>query len=172
MTEELKRDINYVTPEIIKEISNIEKDVPDAKISAMQVHVEVFHINPILGDTLVTTLKQELFNVTTGGTLSSRMSNLLEYIQYAESYGVAYELIPFLTYKISRSGAISMQPNNANPLDLETVAYLRKNNEELMAAYKTRLKKFLEDNTSTYPEYDSSCKKNSNNNNSIGIQFY
>jgi hypothetical protein len=174
MNEEKLRNIYYVTPDVIKETASIEKDVPDAKINSMQIHVELFHINPILGDELVGVIKQELFNVTTGNTISVRVSNLIEQIQYAESFAVAYELIPFLTYKISRSGAISMQPNNANPLDLETIAYLRKNNQELMYAYLNKLKKYLDLNISVFPEYERHCKGNNfyNKNGSTNLLFY
>lgn len=174
ISNELFRDIFYLTPQQVKEISNIEKDVSDEKISMIQVHVEIFYINTVLGDDLAYAVKQEIFNVTTGGTLSQRVTDLLEYINPAEAYAVAYELIPFLTMKITRSGAVSMQPNNANPLTLEEMSYIRRNYQELLYAYVNRMKKFLEDNLATYPEYEKMCKPNKfyNSNGSTGLMFY
>jgi hypothetical protein len=171
MTYQNLKDTFYCTPQEIKEIANIEKDVPDEKISAMQIHVEKFHVNPILTDDLVLAIKSELFASHTGGTISERFVNLLEYIKYVEAYGVSYELIPFLNFKTTKGGIMTMTPSNAQAADINTLAFLRKNNEELMYGYKKDLEDFLYKNESTYPEFK---KKRDfyNENNSIGLMFY
>lgn len=173
MTLQQFRDILYCTQAEIKEISHVSDDVSDKKIASMQQHVESFHINPILTQDLAMAVKTELLSVTTGGTLSERMSDLLEHIKYAEAWAVYWELLLVTHYKLTKAGIMIPQPDNATAADQAGIAYIRKNVEDIMVGYKGKLKQYLEDNKSTFPEYESDCRGGFyNTNNSAGLIFY
>jgi hypothetical protein len=111
--------------------------------------------------------------MVSGTSLSSGVTLLLEYIKPVEAHAVWYEIIPVISSKTTRGGVMVMTPNNGSAADIDGLIYLRKQVNEWMAAYKGRLKDFLDNNSTSYPDYAAACKDNFfAKNNSQGFLFY
>ncbi len=130
-----------------------------ALMSIMQ-EVERSTVKNILGATLYATMKSEL---TEGGMSDENTTLLTEYIRPLVAYRTAHDAMPYLTMSIEAYGVFSQviyqNERNVQAFDRPSETRFVEERERLdrqATKYAADLKKYLNDNVSTYTEFESS----------------
>jgi hypothetical protein len=157
-------DISLIGVDDIKELTSISKSISAELLEPYIIISEEYYVYPILGDALLTELKNQI----TGNTLSALNAILLnQYIRPLAAYGAWFEGAPFIQFKTVQKGIVKQSSDNSSNVDLSEFNVYRNSIKDKISFYEDRLAKYLDDNKSSYPLYRSNC--NNNNNNSSGI---
>ena len=165
-------DIHYITLEEVYENTGIQKNVEQSELYPYLKISERSYIDDILGEDLSVALKTEIFNVTTGGTLSQRFEDLIEYIKPAEALFVQYSYIGISTYKSTPEGLVKKSDEHFESVSIDEFNAIRKQIESRAYTFLRQLKNYLEANIDDYPEYVSECTDLNKPNNAHNILFY
>ena len=110
----------------------------------------------LLGDTLYNKLEDM---VTDGSIEDSPYQELLDsFVVPMLEFRSMAELCVITSFKVGNIGMYQNYDQNANSNELSTVKYIEKHWTDKAEFYRNRLVKFLEKNTSTYPEYKCNCE--------------
>lgn len=110
----------------------------------------------LLGDTLYNKLEDM---VTDGSIEDSPYQELLDsFVVPMLEFRSMAELCVITSFKVGNIGMYQNYDQNASSNELSTVKYIEKHWTDKAEFYRNRLVKFLEKNTSTYPEYKCSCE--------------
>lgn len=157
-------DINLITVQDIKELTSISQNVQPELLEPFISIGQSFFVDPILGESLVSELKNQL----TGNTLSNYNNILLaNYIRPLNAYAAWYQYIPFNAIKSTLKGEVKQSSDNSTNADLNELVFKRSSLKEIITFYENRLKDYLEVNKLLYPNYRPTCA--TNNNYSSGI---
>lgn len=158
--------VNLISVDDIKEVTSMSKNIQAELLEPYILIAEEFFVYPVLGDALVTEIKNQL----TGNTLTSLNQVLLiQYITPLSAYGAWHEYIPFGAYKSVQKGEVKQSSDNSDNVTLDELTFKRQAIKDKISFFEERLRKYLEDNKASYPLYRSTC---SNNNNTYGASIY
>ena len=149
-------DLTYCTSANIKKITAIVQTVSEEYIEPFIMSAEEMHIIPILGTALDTELKSELSQGILSGANETLVTN---YIIPASAWYSFYDAVPFLSVKVFNKGLVKQFSDNSNPIDRDELKDYRQAVKDKATFYINNLRKFLIDNSSTYPLYrsDDNC---------------
>ena len=78
---------------------------------------------------------------------------LVARIKPSLAYRVAAEMLPFLYAQIKNKGVMTQRGDYADPIDLQTLKYLRNELANSAEFYAVRLTSYLRDNRNLFPQY-------------------
>ena len=122
------------------DIKDIVNNIPSA---------QDMYIQPILGSNFY----DYLLGVYSAQTLTSDEQTLVMLIKPALAYRSAEMSLPFVQYQIKNKGPQSQFGDNSNQVEMTQLSYLRNELKNRAEFYDTRLKKYLCDNGSKFPQY-------------------
>lgn len=144
--------------EDIKENSVIEMNVSDRLISNTLIDVQDTIIEEVITESLYTALISGITN----NTLQPLYSNLiLNYIQKPLVAGVVVYLIDNLTFKWKQQGINKAAKTNQSPietLDIQDLTALKNEKLKIMNYHLDKLKRYLNLNIDSFPEYKQGLK--------------
>ena len=161
-------DILLITVDDIKEVTSISKNIQPDLLEPYILVAEEFYVYPILGQALVSEIKNQL----TGNTLTKDNINLLNgYIKRLVAYGAWEQYLPFSASKTTQKGEQILNSNFSQSVDAQTFSTKRQNLKSQVTIYQSRLQRFLNQNETTYPLYRRTCG-NSGLTNGYGTGIY
>lgn len=154
-----------VTVNDLKRFTTISTNCdPDLLFPFLLISQQLY-VEPILGSGLYAELLSEFDNAQlTGGTMTTLYE---EYIISAIAYGSLYSALPFIAWKIQRTGVSTMSSDVLTPASNEEMTMLLSKAENLKAFYCNRLENYLIENKSSFPLYKQNATEQSN-----GGSFY
>ncbi len=166
-------DTLFISENYIKKYTPIGALVQWTEIEPTALIVQESWVQDILGTNFYIYLKNKFATQT----LNADEITLMNYIKPALAYRVADKTLPFIAYQIRNKGVMQQRGDYSDPVDIETLRYLR---EELSGSadfHEKRLIEYLCKNTNLYPEYKNDNDdymrptKNTDRYDS-GLQFY
>ena len=143
-------DTVLITIDDIKQVTSISENIDTQMLEPFLFNAQEIYIRPICGDALMNAMVDD---VATGGTTYSELIN--NYIIYALSYASWFSAAPFMAYKTEKKGIVKQSSDNSDNLDTTEMSIYLQRIENMMTFYLSRLRTYLDDNSSTYPLY---CK--------------
>ena len=139
-----------LTADYYKRNTVVNLNVDEELLHPQIIKAQNVRIEKILGTDLFNIVLAEI----DAQTYTARVTTLLEdYIQPALVEWITYTALPYLNYKLTNKSVSKKSSDNSEPSELNEINYLRQNIRDDAEYYSERTTKFLEANTSTYPEY-------------------
>lgn len=144
----------FITPAYIKDFYSgyIDGNVDDASLNTFILVAEATRIQSTLGYTLYDKLVTDI--VATGSPVGVNYIYLADnFIQPATALWTLYEAVPSLNFKMTNKALSQQSSQYGQPSQRSDVEYIRtgiKNNAEF---YDARIKEYILNNQSYYPEY-------------------
>ncbi len=160
-------DVTYITTEDIKEITSISNNVEPTFLVPYIRSSEKMHVEDVIGIALDTTLKSAI----TGGTLTGDNYTLVQYyIKPLAAWSAFLSAIPFMAFKSTSKGILRQSSDNSEIPTIPDINWFRQSVKDNQTFYRGELIRYLEANTSKYPDYRSCATSNTQGNNtSSGI---
>jgi len=167
-------DTLFISENYIKTYTPIGALVQWTEIEPTALIVQQSWIQDILGTNFYNYLKGKYATQT----LNSNEIILFNFIKPALSYRVADKVLPFIQFQIKNKGAQTQRGDYSDPVDLETLRYLREELSGSAEFHEKRLIEYLRKNENLFPEYKNNNNeymkpaKNDDDRYDIGLQFY
>ena len=142
----------FATPLDLKKNSIISGNLDDDKLNFVIKNSQVIHVQNYLGTDLYNALQENAI----GGTLSTEQELLID--EYVNPMLVNWSLTEFVSvsaYTLSNKGLLKHTDETAETVSMEEIDALVLKYQKIAEYFTERLIKFLCDNTSTYPEYNT-----------------
>ncbi len=138
----------FFSVDFLRDNSIINGNVDAVLLEPYIVMAQNIHIEPILGTKLYNDL------ITNIGSLTPEQKTLLDdYVQPSLIQWTMYEALPFINYKFTNKAVSTNNSDNADPVGLEEIHYLRQSVKDAASYLSERTTKFLKANISIYPLY-------------------
>lgn len=134
--------------------NSIINDNVDANVLLPIIRMaESKYVQQVIGSNLYVKLVTD----ANANTITGNYQILLEdyIIPVLLQYSV-YESVPFMAYKFRNKGIQKQSGDNSEPADLTELTYIRDNVLQTAQFYSERLSKYLINNATLFPEYQSS----------------
>jgi hypothetical protein len=118
------------------------------------------YLEPVLGAALYNDIINKFDNSQLTGSPETTLYE--EYIIPAIAYGSLYAAMPFIAFKLQRTGISTMSTDVLTPADSDQLTMLMTKAENLKAYYLNRLEHYLIDNQTTFTLYRRNPVKQSN----------
>lgn len=144
--------VSFISTDRLKKQTPIQENVDDDLLKPYIYRAQVTHIQQFLGTDLYNALKTKIINSTLAGDYQTLMD---EYIQPALVEWSFYEVLPFISLKLTNK---SVGRGNADYLaeaDLADLKYLRNTVREMARFQSERLIGYLKENSNLFPEYQT-----------------
>lgn len=146
----------FINEEYLKDNTPIDDNV-DAKLleTAMREGQDIY-IRDLIGSGLYNELCDQI-NASTAGTNDAVSADnivlIKQYIQPCLKYYILYESADTMSFQVLNKGIQTRNSEFSNPADISTISALMAKWKDRGEYYATRLVKFLQENSSTYPLY-------------------
>lgn len=164
-----KMVINFVTPEEVKDLTELPKNIENSQLEESISFAQDEHIKYILGDALYDELSEQLYD----GSITDANKALQDELKLTLSYYTHYEAMPFIVFQTRKSGLISRVGDDSTTVnDTESVEYYRIAIRKRAIKFQNGLIKFLNENEDDYPLWESKYKSTDLYKDKNGIYFY
>lgn len=148
--------VKFISTTFLKENTTIESNVDDNKLVPYIYKVQDIHLQQILGSTFYDTLKN---GVISGTTNADETKLIKEYIQPMIAEWTVYEVMPFLSNKLTNKAVSQESSEFSSPSSLDEIKFLRNSVRDMAEFYSQRLSKYLCDNLTLFPTYQNPDSK-------------
>lgn len=132
----------------------VEQNVDADLIQKFIVKAQELNIQNAIGQNLYTTLINDFIN---NGTFTGpRLTLVRDYIQPCQAEWVVYHLMPFMNYRLTNKAVSQKSSDNSQPSTIDDIKWLRDQVRNTAEFYTERLKDFIRNNPTQYPEYYTS----------------
>jgi hypothetical protein len=139
----------FVSETYIKNNTTLSDNVDVKLIQSNIGPAQDFFLQDILGTNLFNDLKTKY----SAQTLSVIEEQLVQIIKQAVVYRATELSLPFMNIQLRNKGLVNLNSENAVQSDLAGMKYLRNELKDRAEFYEERIKKFLENNESSFPLY-------------------
>lgn len=143
----------FISPVKLKEQYIIDNNVDDRILNACIYNAQDYYIKRVIGTDLYNRIVNEI-NSGVGADIKNLLDN---YIENALIHYAMVEVYNYLTYRATARGVIQKEADGSSSLDYDVIDKLRK--EELGKAnvYADTLRRFIMENPTKYPEFNSNA---------------
>lgn len=146
MTNVLFMDTPYVYKYTIVE-ANVDADL----VQKFIIKAQNLNIQNAIGQNLYQTL---IDNFNNNGTFTQPYLTLVkDYIQPCQAEWIVYHLLPFMNYRLTNKAVSQKSSDNSQPSTVDDVRWLRDQVRNTAEFYTERLKDYIRNNPSLFPEY-------------------
>lgn len=145
----------FVTEEKIKSFTLLDDNLDPHELYPFILQAQDFYIQDTCGTKLYTKIKELVVDKVVSGTpIPTDYKTLLDdYIQPVVLHYAVYQALPALKYKATNKGVVSGTSEVSAQITLEELQYLRNNVFESAKFYNERLREYLRDYNTLFPEY-------------------
>ena len=137
----------------LKEFTSISDNIDCNLLEPyLQISQEMY-ISPILGEDLYSDIVDRYDNNTLTGDCYNTLYE--DYLIPAIGYTAFYSAAPFIAYKMQRGGLLKHKTDNSETISVEEFTKYSERLENIKNFYMRRLEKYLCDNRSCFPNYNS-----------------
>jgi len=148
--------VKFISTVFLKQNTTIENNVDDDKLTPFIYKVQDIYLHQILGSTFMTHLKDAIVN----NTLTTDETFLIKnYIQNMIAEWTVYEVMPFLSNKLTNKAVSQESSEFSSPSSLDEIKFLRNSVRDMAEFYSQRLSKYLCDNITLFPTYQNPDSK-------------
>lgn len=138
----------------LKKNTPIQQNVDDDLLNPYIYKAQETHIQQILGTNLYDSISDMIINNTIGAPQNVNYKTLLDdYIGPCLIEYSFYEVMPFISLKITNKSIVRGNAEFANEGDLTDLKYLRQTVADIAQFYAQRLSNFIKQYNYNYPEY-------------------
>lgn len=143
-----------ISPSTIKGFGLVADTTNDEIITAEIKTVQDIELQDVIGTALLNRLIDALINKSITGKLKFLYNS---YIKNYMIYSVVGELVIDNSYQLKNIGVMSKNNNTdaTNQAELATLKYLKQSYKDKAGYYAIRIKKYINDNITDFPEYNS-----------------
>lgn len=146
MTNTLFMDTPYIYKYTIVE-TNVDADL----VQKFIVKAQNLNIQNAIGQNLYTALIDDFNN---NGTFTGlRLTLMREYIQPCLAEWCVYHILPFMNYRLTNKAVSQKSSDNSQPSSVDDIRWLRDQIRNTAEFYTERLKDYIRNNPSSFPEY-------------------
>lgn len=142
----------FITPEYLKKNTPLNGSVDDNLILPSVVLAQDKYVSPYLGDDLMNRLKSDVENNTLSGIYATL---LVDYVRPCVVWWTMYEMISDLAYKYDNGSIVQRISEDTQPVESNVIEQQRQRFKANADYYCGRLRDYLCQNSSQYPEYSS-----------------
>lgn len=151
------RDVMLVSEDYLKSNSIVDWNLAGKYIIAALKTAQEIDLREIIGDCLLDTIKQRVFDKD----LDTDYEDLLDnYIQPYLAMQTLQEVIIPVSYKISNFGTLRSEDDKASNVNNAEVNLVREYYQNKANVYKRRLQEYLCKNKSKFPDVENCCSGN------------
>ena len=149
------------TAEVVdKAMTNANFDLHLIKSTFIEI-AELNHLRPFLG--------KDLYNACVAGSglgLNASYTTLNNnYVKDYLAFCIKFEILPDITYNTTSQGVVDNMADFTSPVDSSKLNYLRQETYKKAETFKKKMHRYLDDNSSLFPEWAgcNGCNSCSNN---------
>jgi hypothetical protein len=138
----------FITTDYVYKYSVIENNVDADLITKFIWKAQDLNIQATVGENLYRKLINDCPNFT-----GNYLTLVREYIQPAQTEWTVYHALPFINFRLTNKAVSQKNSDNSSPSGLDDLKWLRdqvRNNAEF---YSERIKDYIKNNPSAFPEY-------------------
>ena len=138
----------FISTDYVYKWSVIENNVDADLITKFIAKAQELNIQAAVGENLYTKLLNDCPNFT-----GLYLTLVKDYIQPAQTEWVVYHALPFINFRLTNKAVSQKNSDNSNPSGIDDLKWLRdqvRNNAEF---YSERIKDFIKNNPTAFPEY-------------------
>jgi len=143
----------FITFEYLVKWTILDENVDANLVEPFILQAQDINIQSIIGNTLYVKLMNDI--ITTGTSTGQYLTLLTDYIQPAQAQWAIYHALPFLNYKLTNKAISEKTSADSSPTSLETTQYLRNTVRDNAEFLSTRIREYIVNNQSAFPEYFS-----------------
>jgi len=143
----------FITVDYVLANSTIDKDVDADLVNQFIDESQDINIQELLGYSLYTKIMTDIS--TTGTTTGAYYDLLTQHIQPTQTKWLVYHLLPFLNYHLTNKSVSEKSSEYSKPTELANLQYIRSIAQSKAEFYGARLKEYIKNNLSSFPEYYS-----------------
>ena len=148
----------FITFEYLVKWTIMDENVDANLVEPFILQSQDINIQTIIGNTLYVRLMNDI--ITTGTTTGYYLTLMTDYIQPAQAQWAIYHSLPFLNYKLTNKAVSEKSSDNSAVTPLETVQYLRNTIRDNAEFLSTRIREYIINNQTQFPEYFSPNNQN------------
>ena len=148
----------FLTFEYLVKWTIMDENVDANLVEPFILQSQDINIQTIIGNTLYVKLMNDI--ITTGTTTGYYLTLMTDYIQPAQAQWAIYHSLPFLNYKLTNKAVSEKSSDNSTVTPLETVQYLRNTIRDNAEFLSTRIREYIINNQTQFPEYFSPNNQN------------
>ena len=147
--------IAFIDTQYIKQKSIVEDNVDDKLLEYYIRKAQDIHTQVILGEDLYNSLMAQAIQASTGGYFNSQFYLQLaaNYVQPALLEWTIYESIPWINWKLTNKAIVQQTSEKATGIATSDLKWLRSLQQSNAAFYDQRVREFIINNPSEFPEY-------------------
>ena len=140
----------FISLEDLKKNTNLNGNIEADKLLPSLKTAQQLELEPVLGTDLYNKISDDIIAGTLTGNYLALKQNYIHdvLIHFAMSY-----YLPFAAYTIANSGVTKHNAENTVSVENEELLLMINKEKAIAETYKKRLIKYLENNTSLFPEY-------------------
>ena len=143
----------FITFEYLVKWTIMDENVDANLVEPFILQAQDINIQTIIGNTLYVKLMNDI--MTTGTSTGQYLTLLIDYIQPAQAQWAVYHALPWLNYKLTNKSISEKNSAESTPTSLETTQYLRNTVRDNAEFLSTRIREYIVNNQSAFPEYFS-----------------
>jgi hypothetical protein len=148
----------FITFEYLVKWTQIDENVDPNIVEPSILQAQDINIQTVIGNTLYVRLMNDI--ITTGTTTGYYLTLLVDYIQPAQAQWTIYHALPYLNYRFTNKSVAEKNSDNSTVAPLETVQYLRNTVRDNAEFLSTRIREYIINNQTQFPEYFSPNNQN------------
>lgn len=148
----------FITQTDIQTLTPISQNLDMKYVRNVLEMAQINYIESILGQPLSDELKLQIET----NTLTPANILLLAEIKKAQSWWSAYEMVPFVQFRIDAKGIRTNLDDSSEPVSNASLTFFRDSIRKQADANEQYLINYLDKNKTLYPLYDKSCRRGKN----------
>lgn len=141
---------NFMPVSYVKESTYLDDNIDDKTIELAMVDAQDQLLEPIIGTTLYDKLKVGIANVTLAEPYITLLTDkIYPYLLQAIQYKIYLNLI----YRLTNSSIVKDVNAVSTAISLQELNVLKQEREVAMKYHQEKLKRYLDNNTTLFPEY-------------------
>jgi hypothetical protein len=145
-------NVRFISTDRLKSNTPIQQNVDDDLLKPYISKAQDTHVHQYLGTDLYNALKTKVINNTLAGDYLALME---DYIQPVLVEWAFYEVLPFVSLKITNKSIGRGNADYLSEADLNDLKYLRQTVMDIARFQGERLIGYLKENSSLFPEYQT-----------------
>lgn len=144
--------VNLLPTNLVKQYSYLDDNVPDKLIKIAALDAQDQMLQPLIGTSLFDKLCTDVKDATLA---EPYISLLTEKIYPYLIQATLYRLYGYLLYKLTNSSIVKDNNSNSVSISASELASLKQDRQLAVNFHAEKLKRYLEYNSSTFPEYET-----------------
>lgn len=141
----------FITTDYVYKRSVIENNVDADLITKFIWKAQELEIQSTLGENLYKKLINDCPNFT-----GYYLTLVKDYIQPAQCEWVVYHALPFINFKLTNKAVSQKSSDNSSPSGIDDIKWLRDQVRNTAEFYSERIKDYIKNNPTQFPEYYTS----------------